>query len=214
MPPASSETAWLRKPSVIAAVVLTAAFAFVFVDRPLIFAVAHWPAAGGDLFEIVTGLGHSRKYIVGSALAFVLFRWVVRRPRGSAAAALVFGAIVFPGMIVNVLKVVIGRVRPHRLIEAQHWGFDPFTFDYDTSSFPSGHSSTIFGLAFALGLLFPRWRVPFFALALLVGLSRVAILAHYPSDVIVGAYVGVAVSATWAAWLQRKNVHWRREASA
>lgn len=199
----------LRQPFVIAAVLVAAALAFLFVDRPTILAVATWPDARVDVFEHVTELGHSTKYIVASVLAFVLFRWIVRRPRLHAAAALVFGAIVFPGLLINLLKVVIGRFRPHRLIEKDQWGFDPFTIDYNTSSFPSGHSCTIFGLAFALALLFPRLRVLWFAVAVVVGFSRVAVLAHYPSDVVVGGYVGVLGAATWAAWLRSKGSDWR-----
>ena len=203
------ETSTLRNPSVIAAVLVTAAIAYAFLDRPVILAVAQWPEERLATFALFTELGHSTKYLVASALAFVLFRWIVPRPHLSGAAALVFGAIVLPGAVVNLLKIVIGRFRPQQLLELQRWGVDPFTFDYATSSFPSGHSSTIFGLAFALGLLFPRWRVLWFTLAALVALSRVAVLEHYPSDVIVGGYIGVTLSALWATWLQRRNVDWR-----
>lgn len=208
------ESAAFRKPVVIAVVLGAAAIAFAFLDRPVIFAVALWPESTVDAFELVTELGHSTKYIVASVLAFVLFRWIVHRPRLSAASALVFGAIVFPGLLINVLKVLIGRFRPHRLIELQQFGFDPLTIDYNTSSFPSGHSSTIFGLAFALAMLFPRLRVLWFAIAVVVGFSRVAVLAHYPSDVIVGGYIGVIAAATWAAWLQRRGNDWRAVAAS
>lgn len=203
------DPAALRQPAVIAAVLGAAAIAFAFVDRPVIFAVALWPDATVEIFDRITDLGHSAKYIVASTLAFVLFRWIVKRPRWSAASALVFGAIVIPGLLVNAMKVILGRFRPHRLVEEQQWGFDPFTFGYSNSSFPSGHSSTIFGLAFALALLFPRWRGLWFAVAAVVGFSRVAVLAHYPSDVIAGGYIGVVVAAAWAAWLQRKGQDWR-----
>jgi len=202
----------LRRPAVIAAVLVAAAIAVAFVDRPVIFAVALWPESTVEVFEHVTELGHSTKYIVASALAFALFRWIVRRPRLSSASALIFGAIVLPGLLVNALKILIGRFRPHRLIELQQWGFDPLTIDYNTSSFPSGHSSTIFGLAFALGLLFPSLRVLWFSIAVIVGFSRVAVLAHYPSDVIIGGYIGMLVAASWAGWLQAKGNDWRAAA--
>ena len=61
-------------------------------------------------------------------------------------------------------------------------------------SFPSGHAQTAFAAATYLALLFPRGAVLFLALAALVGLSRIALGVHYPSDVIVGALVGAAFS--------------------
>ena len=169
----------------------------------MILAVAHWPEALVDAFELLTELGHSAKYVATSALAFVLFRWIVRRPQPSHAAALVFGAIVLPGLLINLLKVVVGRLRPHRLVELQEWGFMPLTADYDASSFPSGHSSTIFGLAVAFSFLMPRLRALWFTIAGVVAFSRVVVLAHYPSDTIIGGYIGVLLATTWAAWLER-----------
>lgn len=195
----------VRRPNVVAAVVLAAAIAFTLLDRPVIRTVSDWPAAVQVLFTWITELGHSAKYLYASAAAFLVFRFVVRRPRWSRAGALVFGAIFVPGVLINVLKVLIGRVRPHLLIEEQQWGFVPMTFDYDTSSMPSGHSSTIFGLALALSVLFPRWRMLWFGLAAVVALSRVITAAHYPSDVIVGAYIGLTFGAAWAKWLTRRE---------
>jgi len=43
----------------------------------------------------------------------------------------------------------------------------------------------------ALAILFPRWRLLWYALAILVSMSRVIIGAHYLSDVLAGAYVAV-----------------------
>lgn len=62
-----------------------------------------------------------------------------------------------------------------------------------TPSFPSGHAATAFAAAAAVGALHPRLRWPLFAVAALVGLSRVYLGVHYGLDVLAGATLGTAV---------------------
>jgi undecaprenyl-diphosphatase len=60
-------------------------------------------------------------------------------------------------------------------------------------SFPSGHTATAFACATVLSAYAPRWRVPFFVLAVLIGFSRIYNGLHYPTDVLAGAALGVLV---------------------
>lgn len=189
--------------SLLIAVGLAATAAYLLVDRPLTETVTAWPAPVLEVFEVVTELGHSTKYIVASAVVALLFHFAWRRARTRDAALLILGAIVLPGLLVNLLKVLIGRARPHRWLQKGEWGFDPFTVDYDYSSMPSGHSSTIFGLAVALSIVFPRWRALWFTIALVVGFSRIVVEAHYLSDVIAGATLGSLIALAWAWRLRR-----------
>jgi membrane-associated phospholipid phosphatase len=64
-------------------------------------------------------------------------------------------------------------------------------------SFPSGHTIAAFSVATVLARRYPRQRwVPYVAygLAGLVGFSRLTLLAHYPSDVLVGGVLGYSIS--------------------
>lgn len=58
-------------------------------------------------------------------------------------------------------------------------------------SFPSGHTCLAFATAAALAIFIPRWRVGFFVIAAGVGLERLLEDAHYLSDVVAGAGLGV-----------------------
>jgi membrane-associated phospholipid phosphatase len=55
---------------------------------------------------------------------------------------------------------------------------------------PSGHSTTAFAAAVAVGALWPRFRIPFWTYALAIGISRIIVTAHFPSDIAVSAAIG------------------------
>jgi membrane-associated phospholipid phosphatase len=63
-----------------------------------------------------------------------------------------------------------------------------------THSFPSGHAMVSFACATVLALAVPRLRVPLFALAALIALSRVYVGVHYPFDVLAGAALGYGLA--------------------
>jgi membrane-associated phospholipid phosphatase len=61
-------------------------------------------------------------------------------------------------------------------------------------SFPSDHASAAFAIAFAVFLFDRLVGSVFLAAAVLIGVGRVFIGAHYPADVLAGALVGFAVA--------------------
>ncbi len=110
------------------------------------------------------------------------------------------------GLIVDVFKLLVPRVRPHSaLLEPGTQAFDTFgrqlleAGSHSRStlmSFPSGHAAVAFGLAASLGWFFPPGRAAFFGLAILAALQRPTSGAHYLSDICFGAALGLI-----GAWL-------------
>ena len=62
------------------------------------------------------------------------------------------------------------------------------------NAFPSSHAVNNFAVAFLFSTFYSRYTWAFFTWAALVGLSRPSVGVHYPSDVIGGALVGMAIA--------------------
>ena len=97
-------------------------------------------------------------------------------------------------MIVKVLKVFIGRERPILYEALGLTGFYPPSWDWAFNSMPSGHTAVSFAGLVMIGMLAPKYKPLTWTLAIVIGLSRVAIGAHWPSDVILGAFIGMVVA--------------------
>lgn len=109
-----------------------------------------------QVFQWITKLGQSTGYLVGFAVLFVFFKYFRRRPIAAHRALFLFTAVALSGVIINLIKPLVGRMRPKLLFEANLYGFDPFRIGYEYNSFPSGHATTVFALVAALALFFPR----------------------------------------------------------
>lgn len=101
----------------------------------------------------------------------------------------------------DLLKFLFNRPRPAEMLAGlivQH--------DYWSPSFPSAETALAFALATLFSFLESRhWRVAIaYVLACLVGLTRLYLGAHYPSDVLAGALIGIGGVAIWR--LHRRKI--------
>jgi membrane-associated phospholipid phosphatase len=94
-------------------------------------------------------------------------------------------------ILTSVLKHFFARSRPFSIIDE-----DIYTFFGDCQyceSFPSGHTSSAFCMAFSIGLLYPSLRPILLFYACAVAIARVATTIHYFSDIVFGAYLAFVV---------------------
>jgi undecaprenyl-diphosphatase len=178
---------------------------YTLIDRPLSLLCRSLHPDMMQAFQWITELGVSTGYLIGFALLAVFSQFVRRRPVASRRSLFIFASIALSGILINLIKPLVGRLRPKLLFEADLYGFEPFRIGYEYNSFPSGHATTVFALAAALAILIPRWRLPLFGFAAVVGLSRIIVGAHYLSDVMGGAYVGVMTVFLLAALCRRRG---------
>lgn len=110
--------------------------------------------------------------------------------------------VLLAGVIVvtEVLKFVVDRQRPCAVLPNVNL-LSPGACAAETDpSFPSGHASRIFAVAMLLALRF-RWpaRIAAFGVAAMSGLARIYLGVHWPTDVLAGALLGIALAALLAA---------------
>lgn len=192
----------------------------LLLDVPVARAALQAPANLRDVAQIFSDLGLSGYMLILSGLvataAFVMRRRGRPAHRGPLAtlvaerALFVFTAVAASGIAVQIIKHVVGRARPRLIDQFGAFHFDHFSVKASLASFPSGHSTSIFALAAALGLIVPRLRLGVFALAVLVGLARVALAAHYASDILAGAIFGVAVTLGVASAFAARSIAFTR----
>ena len=184
----------------------TIALSIAFLDRPIAYWARDLDPAIVQLCLRVTSLGEAGWYLVPLGIAIPVLYVAAARTRDPARAArlrrllwaaiFVFLAVALSGLLTDLLKILFGRARPVLLVREGYAGWQPFALKGKLHAFPSGHANTIAALALALGLLWPRLMKPMLLLAVVVVLTRVAVGAHYLSDVIAGAAVGV-VTTLW-----------------
>ncbi len=135
----------------------------------------HRSPLGDRVMQACTDLGR-RDVVAGGLLALAILD-----PAGPTAARVAVAALVGTNVVVEALKLAVGRTRPDG--DARR----------SNSSFPSSHAANAFCLAF---VLLRRWRragLPGLLLAGAVSASRIYLNRHFLSDVVVGFAVGLAV---------------------
>lgn len=85
------------------------------------------------------------------------------------------------------LKSLLSRERPYNILKGLNT-FDIILKDY---SFPSGHTSASFAIATTVALNIPKLSIVVFIIALIIGVSRIYLGVHYPTDVVAGMILGI-----------------------
>lgn len=128
-------------------------------------------------------------------LALAGAAWIyahARKPSLRPAADHVLTVTVVTALLPHVLKRYINQTRPDRCAVSAHRHGIPIS-GRANDAFPSGHAVHMGAIASAATSLQPKYRNVVWGAAIGLAISRIVILAHWTSDVIVGFGIGVAV---------------------
>ena len=192
--------------AVLAALVRTATGPLVRLDRrtdDLLHGFALRHSGFTSLMRLVSDIGTSLAWLI---ILTPVVAWLLLRRLPKLAA---FVAVTAIGSVLlnNLIKLLVGRARPHLT--------DPVAVAAG-NSFPSGHSqAAIVGYAILVAVFLPAvprgrrgWLVaPAVLMVLLIGFSRIALGVHYLSDV-VGAYL---IGTVWFIGMASAFGTWRRD---
>ncbi len=180
-----------------------------FIDRAASAWAQHLPQGFRSIFDQISNAGESGWFLIPfgcvvlvlAALAAPELPRLTQGVLGALAArfGFLFLAIGAPGLFTTIIKRLIGRARPYVDLHGSPFTYMPFAWRSEYASLPSGHATTAGAAAFAIGAIWPRSRLVMWLYALMVLFSRVVVMAHHPSDVVIGVVVG----AVGAAWIRR-----------
>lgn len=163
------------------------------------------------LYRLINGLPHTKtsdRYVsvlsdLGEGLGWVSGGLALAILGGSkgrrAGAATAVASLVATYVVQYRVKPIFRRVRPFVNREARVVGVRPADH-----SFPSGHTASSFAAATALAFFYPRAAPLAYGVATAVGVSRVHLGVHFPSDAAVGGVIGIGIG-TFSAWVFRKR---------
>ena len=160
-----------------------------------------------DSFQLITQLGHATWMLALITSVTLLFFQLARRYRNrrhgdtfsrlAQQCVFVLVSVSGAGLFAVCLKYLIGRVRPSQFAEFGAYYLSPLTIHSEFASFPSGHSTNLFALAFSLCVFLPRLRIPLLFLASGIAFSRVIIGEHFLSDFAGGALLSFLFVSWW-----------------
>lgn len=136
-----------------------------------------------QIFREISRTGDGYLYV-----ALALVAWLINNSTGEKflIAGLLAFAMELP--IYFILKSAFKRERPFIHLHGARFALIPS----DQFSLPSGHTAGAFLMASIISVVFPGFSALAFIWAGLIGLSRVMLGVHYPSDIIAGACLGIS----------------------
>ena len=149
-----------------------------------------WVLAGLFAFGVFT--------IPPLATVFPSFRQF-RRKNWEMIVVVFAGALVARFGVVEIIRFFYDRPRPFEVFT----DINQILFHEPGDSFPSGHAAFFFAIAAGVSRYYPKTSVLFYAAALSISLNRVAAGIHWPSDILGGAVIGVAVGYLISRYFRR-----------
>ncbi|SNY93482.1 undecaprenyl-diphosphatase [Cohaesibacter sp. ES.047] len=198
------------------------ALGFLFFDE----AAGHWRSTiSGEtyhFFRAYTDFAKSEVILVPAGITVLALGLLPWHRLDKASVAVVtrfqmfglyaFVAVAGSGISNNLIKMMIGRARPRYFDQLGPHHFDPPGFSSGFQSFPSGHSATAGAMAIIFILLFPRLKWIWLGVAFWIGVSRIVVGAHYPSDTVAGLTYGASFAWLLALWCANRRLLFRSEA--
>lgn len=199
-----------------AVITLALVFAGIFwFDKPLYLFMRNFDAPVWRLFDL---LFDAKIWLIVSAVVLLFFyikKSLKVRPKiknennkfslavfikdaflkvHNSYAFYVFCSVLATSVVGKILKILIGRARPIFYEALDMTGFFPLSTEWAFNSMPSGHTFASFAGLVMIGLLAPKVKWFTWTLAIIIGASRVFYGAHWPTDVIMGAFIGMAMA--------------------
>ena len=157
------------------------------------------------IFNLIFGLARKSKflddlgiflakylpYILVALAIFLILKQKNWKNQIYVFSLITLSVILSRGIITEVIRFFYHRSRPFEVL-----GFQPLVQLWHSFAFPSGHVAAFFALAFAVFFISKYWGIWFIIAACLMGLARIFIGIHWPTDIVGGiliAFISVLI---------------------
>lgn len=175
---------------VLIAIVTTAAFHFDHAVR--VWMSAHRNRSTRHFMQLVSRFGDWPEHVI-AGLVLIVIAAVRGSKRWVRIGLTMLIACALAGLAARGVKIATGRARPSVRHE-MHWHGPRLSSRYN--SFPSGHTAATVGFFGALLFVRRGLGICLLPIPLLIAFSRLYVGAHYLSDVVCGALLGI-----FCAWI-------------
>jgi len=178
----------------------------------------------GDFISI---FGESHWYIASGILGWAFFKYKKHNAIYANRFLFLLYSNLFSGLVSLTFKHLFGRIRPWGLRDGKdEFGFllfqnfdmgfvEKMKFHFATiadapttyTSFPSGHTTTVFAFFTYLSLLFPKYIYVWLIGAIVLVSSRILANDHFISDILAGILVGTISTMFIYSKMKSKNIH-------
>ncbi|WP_281889930.1 phosphatase PAP2 family protein [Paenibacillus sp. YYML68] len=143
-------------------------------------------------FNVITHVGGAT-FMISMSLLLALFAGGGWKLAGIQSCV----ALAISHLPVAIIKKKYPRLRPYLVVPDTHTCKNPLT----DHSFPSGHTTAVFSVLVPLMFISPLILALLLPVALLVGLSRIYLGLHYPSDCLAGSMIGTMTAVAAVAFI-------------
>lgn len=173
------------------------------LDRAIFYAINGWPESMRPFW---VGISEATKTgWVRIALGILVLGLIIAGQKSRKATLLALAAWPLANGLTEAFKTAIAFNRPcvdlaDTILRV------PMLTSYGTAS---SHSANMGAIAFVYLYVTGKWGIPWLIIAILTGISRIYVGAHYPSQVLFGwtcgAFCGFLVVKTWEAFANRRR---------
>lgn len=192
------------------ALIIFIILSYNYLDIPTAVYFHNLSYAENTLFYYLSFLGQTEiNLTIWTAIYFYL-RFIRKNSLIANKLLLIIISISLSNIVIVPIKIIFGRARPELLFSENLYGFQYFEFANKELSFPSGHAIVFAAIMGSLVCLYPRHRYAFIPLAFLLSFVRVAVTAHYLSDILASIGIGFAI-AYLTYKCMRKEINFKGE---
>lgn len=185
-------------------------FSYFFVDKIIANYFLNNIKTYESIGDFISIFGESHWYFATAILGFILFRFVKKNEVYAQRFLFLLYINLFSGLLSLILKQLFARMRPWGLKnEGDSYGFllfqnfdmgfiEKMKYHFQTlsdapttyTSFPSGHTTTVFAMFTYLTILFPKYLFLWLGMAVILASSRLLANDHFLSDIFAGILIG------------------------